>query len=174
MDRLEIKRTQVREAVLELRQAGALPSLTVGQVMTPSPTCIHLDTTVLELVRMFHTKEFRHALVIYDDGRLAGVVSDRDVLCCFEPDKAAERDVLAGIPVARLMSTDLVTIDPRATLEDAVGRMVRHGISCLPVVVGEMLVGILTNTDVHLALEAVLQTAPQESPERTDPVGASL
>jgi len=44
------------------------------------------------------------------------------------------------------MSSDLITITPYATLEEAVGLVITHGISCLPVVSGEALIGILTRT----------------------------
>src|SRR5688500_7594172 len=110
MDRLSIKRAQVRWALDHLECGWGIEMLRVGQVMTPAPTCVAATASALELVRMFHDKEFRHLLITDNRGRLTGVVSDRDVLRCFGPERAPRRDVLASIPASQIMSTDLVTI----------------------------------------------------------------
>jgi CBS domain-containing protein len=126
--------------------------------MTGDPTCISPDATVLELVRLFHAKEFRHPLVSDADGNLLGVVSDRDVLRCFGPGRYPDSSVLEGVTAADIMSNDLVTIKPEAPLEQAIELLCGYGISCLPVVSGGKLVGILTSTDLYAVLETLLQS----------------
>ena len=106
------------------------------------------ETSVLELVELFHAKHFRHVLVVDHEDKLVGVVSDRDVLRCFGFHEGPKRSILAGIRVQELMSTDLVTVRPETPLEQAVTLMVEEGISCLPVLNEAELVGILTNTDL--------------------------
>ena len=71
--------------------------------------------------------------------------------------------MLAGILVAELMSKDLVTVRPETPLEQAVTLLVEEGISCLPVLNETELVGILTNTDLHVVLQVFLQSALAES-----------
>jgi acetoin utilization protein AcuB len=159
MDRINIKRTQLRETLATDRSNG----FCVAHVMTVEPSCVSPDTSVLELVRLFHAKHFRHVLVVDGDGRLTGVVSDRDVLRCFGREESPKRSVLEGIRVAELMSCDLVTVRPETPLVQAVALMVEEGISSLPVLNGSELVGILTNTDLHVVLQVFLQSALAES-----------
>lgn len=157
MDRLDDKRRQILAAFSEVIHSGD-ERLRVGQVMTPDPACISADASILELVRLFHAKEFRHPLVTDADGNLIGVVSDRDVIRCFGPGKYPHEDVLRGITAAEIMSTDLVTVSPDDPLEQAIELLFGYGINCLPVVSGGRLVGILTTTDLYVVLEALLKT----------------
>lgn len=135
----------------------------MAHVMTTDPTCVGPDTTALELVELFHAKHFRHVLVVDHEGTLTGVVSDTDVIRCFGLEDTPKRSVLAGIRVGDLMSKDLVTVRPETPLEQAVTIMVEEGISCLPVLNEAELVGILTNTDLHVVLQVFLQPALAES-----------
>jgi CBS domain-containing protein len=45
--------------------------------------------------------------------------------------------------------------------------MLEQGISCLPVLANGLLVGIITNTDLHVALAALLRTARLTVPEQS-------
>ena len=159
MDRLDIKRVQIQDACEESHASGG-QQLLVGQVMTPSPRCISTETTVLELVKLFHAKQFRHLLVTDESGKLRGIVSDRDVIRCFGPSKYPKPELLEKIRTERVMSGDIITVSPQTPLERAVVTMLEHGVSCLPVVVEDKLVGILTNTDLQVTLLELLRTLP--------------
>ena len=159
MNRLDVKRIQIREAVRRLGGCPAQGRLKVRDVMTPAPTCIASTTSVLDVVRMFHAKEFRHLLVTDPRGRLLGLVSDRDVLRCFGPGRYPDQEKLAGIAAIDIMSSDLITVSPETSLATAASELLGHGISSLPVLADEKLVGILTNTDLETALEVLLHAA---------------
>lgn len=159
MDRINIKRNQLR-ATLSTDRSNRF---CVAHVMTVEPCCVLPESSVLELVELFHAKQFRHVLIVDHSGRLVGVVSDRDVLRCFGPQEGPKRSVLAGIRVEELMSTDLVTVRPETPLDQAVTLMIEEGINCLPVLNETELVGILTNTDLHVVLQVFLQSALAES-----------
>jgi acetoin utilization protein AcuB len=159
--RLDVKRIQIREAVQRLGGCPAQGRLTVRDVMTPAPTCIESTTSVLDVVRMFHAKEFRHLLVTDPGGQLLGLVSDRDVLRCFGPGRYPDQDKLAGIAAVDIMSSDLVTVSPETSLATAASELLGHGISSLPVLADEKLVGILTNTDLETVLEVLLHAAKE-------------
>jgi len=158
MDRINIKRNQLRETLSTDRSGG----FCVAHVMTVEPYSVSPDTSVLELVELFHAKHFRHILVVNHEGCLVGVVSDRAVLRCFGLE-APKRSVLAGIRIEDLMSKDMVTVRPETPLDQAVTLMVEEGISCLPVLNETELVGVLTNTDLHVVLQIILQSALAES-----------
>ena len=112
MHRLDVKRIQIADALRWCGGCTGQGRLRVRDVMTPAPTCIASSTSVLDVVRMFHAKEFRHLLVTDTRGRLLGLVSDRDVLRCFGPGRYPNPDVLAGISAAEIMSADLLTVCP--------------------------------------------------------------
>ncbi len=59
-------------------------------------------------------------------------------------------------PVSELMSDEVVTILPEATLEEAALVMDEHEISALPVVEGARLVGIITKSDIFRAFVRVM------------------
>src|SRR6266566_185095 len=161
MNRLEVKQIQIREAVRRLGGCQAQGRLKVRDVMTPAPTCIASTTSVLDVVRMFHAKEFRHLLVTDPRGRLLGLVSDRDVLRCFGPGRYPDQEKLAGIAAIDIMSSDLITVSPETSLATAASELLGHGISSLPVLDDEKLVGILTNTDLETVLEVLLHAAKE-------------
>lgn len=161
MDPLEIKRVQL-DRFLEGTAIEFAEPLTVGHVMTRQPVCVPTDVSAYDLVQLFHEKRFRHLLVVDGDGRLAGVISDRDVLRCFGPTGSPSRESLASITAATLMSVDVITIEPATSLAEAVSVMLTHGINCLPVVSGRKLSGIVTSTDIYLMLECLLRRVPAD------------
>ena len=155
MQHTQIKRIQVLAALRESR--ARLGDMRVADLMTKAPACVSAATSALELVKLFHAKNFRHLLVTDRTGRLEGVISDRDVLRCFGADRHPSKKALAAVFASQLMSTDVVTIGPTASLVEALRLMLAEGISCLPVMADEMLVGIITNTDLHVMLDIMLE-----------------
>lgn len=131
-------------------------STSVGDVMTPAPTCVRPVDSVLQLVRTFHDKQFRHLLVTDDDGRLVGVVSDRDVVRCFGPTAYPDEAQLAALRADAVMSRDVVTIEFDATIVAALDQMQAHGFSSLPVLRDGRLVGIVTTSDLMRLLRRLL------------------
>ena len=164
MDRISVKEAQVHAALDDNPRKG---DLLVRDVMTVAPSCIPPTATTLELIELFHIKQFRHLLVACPQKGLVGIISDRDALRCLGPDKSPNKSRLAGIAASEIMSTDLITIGPNTPLDRAVQIMVDQGISCLPVLVDGTPVGILTNTDLHVALQALLQVLRQVSSEES-------
>jgi CBS domain-containing protein len=158
MDRLDVKRVQVLDALDSAERRDGQAMLVVGQVMTAAPSCIPPETSALELIKLFHAKQFRHLMVTDAADCLIGVISDRDVIRCLGPGQHPDPATLARITAAGIMSSDLVTVRPDTPLERAVMLMTEQGISCLPVLVERTLVGILTNTDLHVVLQILLQT----------------
>jgi acetoin utilization protein AcuB len=151
---IDVKRVQILDALAGA--CGDWGAINVADAMTVAPDCVSAATTAFDLVRMFHAKNFRHLLVVDQAGCLQGVISDRDVLRCFGPDRRPSKKALAAICASQLMSTDVVTIGPHASLIEAVRLVLVHGIGCLPVMADDMLVGILTNTDLQIVLEVLL------------------
>ena len=86
-------------------------------------------------------------------GKLVGVVSERDLLRAslsnltdFGSDQ--RRAFLHVVEIGRVMSSPAVVIDSEATVEEAARVMAERKIGCLPVVKGDDLLGLITETDV--------------------------
>lgn len=102
------------------------------------------------------------ALLVMDEGRLVGVISERDVVRALARDGAL---VLAR-PVSSEMSTDVETCTPDTQVKDLMARMTTRRIRHLPVLEDGDVVGLVSIGDVvkHRVREieaeaAVLQDA---------------
>jgi acetoin utilization protein AcuB len=95
-------------------------------------------------------------LPVVEDGVLVGIVTLED-LRRMDPVNVAGLDVvhisnmLARLPVRRLMTENPKTIAPAASLIDAARLMLKNKISALPVLDGGELVGIITESDIFRA-----------------------
>ncbi len=94
----------------------------------------------------------RHIPVVHA-GRLVGVVSERDLLrASLSALNAAavdqRRAFLRAVEIARVMSKPPIVIHPDATAEEAALVLAEKKIGCLPVMAGEKLVGLITETDL--------------------------
>ena len=106
-------------------------------------------STVEDIMTLGHV---RHMPVVHG-GKLVGVVSERDLLRASLSnlsgfDAGQRRAFLHGVEIARVMSAPPIVIGPEASVAEAARVMAERKIGCLPVVEGEELLGIITETDV--------------------------
>ena len=132
----------------------------VGSIMTTRVVSVEMDDRLDVVKKIFDTLKFHHLLVVDDRRILKGVVSDRDLLKALSPyvGSAAEnaRDTATlNKRVHQIMSRNLITLQPRASVAEAVKLFLEHRISCIPIV-DEALkpVGILSWRDVLKTLLA--------------------
>lgn len=97
------------------------------------------------------------SLVVLEEGKLAGMISERDIVHAF----AAHRAEAAEIKVADVMARDLVTCRPEDSLTRVLGLMTRHRVRHLPVLEGGRLVGLISIGDAvkHRLDELELEAA---------------
>ncbi len=115
----------------------------IQEAMTSNPTTIASSTSAREAARLLDSENVG-SLPIVDDDRLVGVITDRDLAVRV---LAEGRD--AETPVGEIASTDLVTIDPQQSLEEAARLMAEHQLRRLPVCEEDgRLVGILAQADL--------------------------
>ena len=82
------------------------------------------------------------AVLVMEDGRLAGIMTERDLM------RAVARGLGEGTVVSECMTTDPDTIAPDDTIEHAAVLMIHGGYRHLPVVDGEEVVGVLSIRDL--------------------------
>ncbi len=115
----------------------------VKEVMTREVVTLRPQQPFAQALALLAQHRFRHLLVTDPDARLAGVISDRDLLRCM----SREAD-LAGVTVADIMWAAVVIVQPDTPLSEAASQMLSRRINCLPVVENERVCGILTSTDL--------------------------
>jgi acetoin utilization protein AcuB len=131
-------------------------SLAVREVMATHPITVRPHETARHAYQLMRDNRFRH-LPVVEDGRLVGILSDRDL-----------RPVLLSPGLARarvreLMSEDLTTVGPDTPIEEAASLLVVKKIGCLPVVAQGQLVGIVTETDLLAVLVELLGLLTQST-----------
>ncbi|MFF8521626.1 CBS domain-containing protein [Streptomyces werraensis] len=117
----------------------------VRDIMTAAPVTVGPQTSVAQAARLMRDHDLG-AVLVTDDGRLRGLVTDRDLVV---------RSVAEGLDpeettVVRACSEDLVTVRPDDELDVAVRLMREHAVRRVPVVDGEHPVGVLSLGDVDL------------------------
>jgi acetoin utilization protein AcuB len=135
----------------------------VKKRMTHDPVVVSPRHSLADALRLTRERRIRH-LPVVEDGVLVGIVSDRDVRTAMpstltEPD--AERVAfLDRTPISAVMRTDVDSIGPLDTVEDAAKLMRRRRIGALPVVDAHgAVLGILSESDVLDAFVEILGPA---------------
>lgn len=102
-------------------------------------------------------REGVHHLPVLENGHLVGIISDKDLMKA-TPNSSSSLSIhkmaymLSKLVVRDVMTTELVTTNANAAVEEACRIMVDNEISCLPVVDGDKLLGIITKTDMYRIL----------------------
>jgi CBS domain-containing protein len=138
---------------------------TVEKVMTRAPHIIEAGRSVGAVFGFMRDYGISHVPVM-EGGRLVGMVSIEDILeNIYWPqrrqtkgDIVGEKIETLGIAVKGIMASPVITVDNKTSLRNAEKQMHDHDVSCLCVVVGDRLVGILTKLDF---LEPISQVAVQ-------------
>jgi acetoin utilization protein AcuB len=120
--------------------------------MTASPISVSPGTSITEARDLMVRRRIRHLLIL-DDERLVGIVTDRDIRLNL-PSPASSLSVweinylLAKLTAGEVMTKNVITVSPNQPMTEAARLMLEKRIGALPVVEGERVVGILTETDV--------------------------
>ena len=124
----------------------------VKEVMRTNVICASSDTKATEVKNMM-TENNVSKLPVVDNGKLVGIVTKNDLLKA-EPSSATTLDMfeisylLSKLTVKKIMNTKVISVGPNEVVEEAARIMVDNKISCLPVVDGDALIGIITKSDL--------------------------
>lgn len=131
---------EVADRLLELINEMVRPHLTVQDIMSSPVKMVFPETTIEEagkiMLRYGHT-----GLPVIKDGKLVGVISRRDV-------EKATHHGLGHAPVKGYMTASVITVHKDMNINDVQDLMIERDIGRLPVVEGDMVIGIVSRTDV--------------------------
>lgn len=132
----------------------------VKDFMTADPVVVTPETPVQDALKLMKTNGFGR-LPVVSKNRLVGIVTEADLMKV-SPSPATTLSVyeinylISKIKVSEAMTKDPVTVSPDDTVESAVLTMRDNNIGGVPVMDGERLVGIVTESNVFEALIKML------------------
>jgi len=139
-----------------------LKVVTAREMMTPDPYVVTEGTRLLAAMDLMGEHDIRQLPVVDDDGRLVGIVTDRDLRQAISPHLYTEdetgQDVLdAYETVGEVMVGEPVTVMPDDDLEEVVDILLSTKVGGLPVVDLENgPIGIVTYLDVLAVIQEFL------------------
>jgi len=127
----------------------------IKEKMQKNPVTISAEASFYEARAIIRDKGIRHLPVVDKDHRLVGLVTDNDIRGAAPSDATSlsvhELHYLLGkLRVSAFMTpkNKLITITPETIIERAAQLLHEHKVGCLPVVEGDKLIGIITETDI--------------------------
>ena len=139
-------------------------TMLIRDIMSERLVTVSLDDHLDVVKDIFDHAKFHHLLVI-EEGKLFGVISDRDLLKAISPNigtnRYTQRDLeTLAQPVHRIVTRKPLTLTADAGVDAAVAIFNAHNISCVPIVDGDnAAIGIVSWRDVMKALPALRSEA---------------
>jgi acetoin utilization protein AcuB len=129
----------------------------IKELMSKDVVTVEDTATCHDAVQRMVRHRVRHLPVVTRQGTLCGIVTDRDLRhYLFEPDTFRQisqigavkvETLLKSMPVSRVMSAPVISVDGEDDLETACERMLEDKLGSLPVMDKGRLAGIVTETD---------------------------
>ncbi|MFB6245251.1 MAG: cyclic nucleotide-binding/CBS domain-containing protein [Candidatus Nanohaloarchaea archaeon] len=116
---------------------------TIEDVMTEGVVAVEQDKTIVEASNILEDEEIR-GLVVVDQGDAVGVIVCRDIVYQVVAEGMDPRETT----VDEVMSKDLIVAEEEELLDEVAMAMIRNNVSRIPVVRGDMVVGIVTQSDI--------------------------
>jgi acetoin utilization protein AcuB len=131
-------------------------------VMTPFPYSVDIEAPVDEALRFMREHQIRHLPVI-DGGKLAGLVSDRDIKLMLGPDFAYPS--ARELKVRDVFVPDSYIVELSTPLVDVLAHMAEHRLGSAVITRHGKLAGVFTTTDACRAFAEHLRDPATSSPD---------
>ena len=142
--------------------AAKRAELRVKDYMTSDPQTLTPEDRLLDAELLVRRAGIRHMPVV-SKNRLVGLLTERDVrryapsILHSTPEQYNE--IFENTLVGKVMTKQVTTIGPEATLAEAAAQLYAQHRGCLPVVKGERVIGIITRRDILKFANDVLSGA---------------
>lgn len=133
------------------RDFGGL--MIVKNVMAKNPVCIAPEASVTDAKALMNKHKIGKLPVVDKANRLVGILTKND-LSKAGPSEATTLDMfeigylLSKLTVSKVMNKNVITVAENETVEECARIMVDNQIGCVPVMDGNVLVGIITESDL--------------------------
>ena len=117
----------------------------IREVMTENPECVSGDTPVADAAKLMRDKDFGGVLCV-DGDEVSGFLTDRDIALRV----VAEGKDPTSTTVGDVATTDLHTLSPDDSVDDAIALVRKHNVRRVPVIEGAKPVGIVSIGDLAL------------------------
>jgi CBS domain-containing protein len=122
----------------------------VREVMSASPETVTATTPIKQAASLLETADIGSVIVVGTDGQVQGIITDRDI---------ALRVVAAGRDAQKTTAQDVMTpapatIEPTASVQEAVALMRQHDVRRLPIVESGRAIGVVALGDLATSSEA--------------------
>jgi CBS domain-containing protein len=134
----------------------ARPVETVGQLMSTDLFTLGPDDLVDLAASVMSWQHIRHVPVEDDTGRLVGLITHRNLL------PLVSRGTSEPVAVGAIMDPVPPTVSPDTPVAEALHRMMREHASCVAVLDGEKLVGLVTEHDFMTVAARLLEAGSPE------------
>ena len=126
--------------------------LKVGEIMSADVSTIGRNDKLSIAENLMKQERIRHLPVIDNDGHLCGIITQRDMfrnalVRALGFGSRAEDQTLNTIAVKEAMTDKVLTTTPDTLLAESAKLMIERKIGCLPVIDGNRLVGMLSESD---------------------------
>ncbi len=124
----------------------------VRDIMSAPPIVIDPEASLTQAQSLMEEAHVRRLPVVDEQGRLVGIISRGDVReglsatatkSPYDPDAQEQ-----WLTVAEVMTANVITVSPDTPLWQVAELMLQHKIGGLPVVEGERVVGVITESDI--------------------------
>jgi len=125
----------------------------VSEIMTKNIIKLNLSDELTKAEELFKKHNIRHIPVV-NGNKIVGMLSYTDLLRVSYADAAdeaadnVESIVFNMFTIRQVMAKEIVIISPSSTIREAAGILSKYEFHALPVCEGELLVGIVTTTDL--------------------------
>ena len=125
----------------------------VGERMTKRPITVDPETPFEDALHLMRREKIRRLPVVDKKGKLVGIVTEKDLLYA-SPSPVTSLSIyelhylLSKLKVHEVMTKEVITVTEYTPLEEAARIMADNKIGALPVMRGDKLVGIITETDL--------------------------
>src|SRR5262249_19308276 len=140
----------------------AMATEKVQDIMTKQVHCVGEGASVRQVAKLMRDQKIGDVLVTDSDGKLCGIVTDRDIVVRV----VAEGKDLDMMRVGDICSHALVTVEPSSNIDDAIRLMREKAIRRIPVVDHDCPIGIVSigdlaqSRDPNSALGHISRAAP--------------
>jgi len=139
----------------------------IDAIMSTELITIAPGASLADARELMQENRIHHLPVVENEDELVGLLSLTDVLRASDSSLRADEERIraAEIPVTDVMVTDVATVSHAASLRQAALFLEKYKIGCLPVISGDKLVGIITDSDFVAVAINLLEQLEESEPD---------